>query len=104
MAVTTETLKVYLRLSPDSTESLEMYIDAAKAKAAAAGVPDFQNNALYDLFIHELAANYYENRGLAYSGSYQATAEANARRLVNAFVLELRHAVDGDPPEAGDPS
>lgn len=98
MAVTTETLKDYLRLSPDSTEDLTMYINAAKAKAAAAGVPVFQNNALYDLFIHELAANYYENRGLSYSGSYQATAEENARKIINSFVLELRHAEDGPAP------
>lgn len=93
--VTAGSLRDYLRLSPDNNEDLYMYISAAKAKAKAAGVPDFQNNALYDLFIHELAANYYENRGLAYSGSYQATAEENARKLINSFVLELRYAEDG---------
>ena len=38
---------------------------------------------------------YYENRGMAFSGSYQATAEENARKLVNSFVLELRYAKDG---------
>ena len=95
MAVSTVSLKNYLRLPPDSSEDLNPYINAAKAKAAAAGVPDFQNNALYDLFIHALAANYYDNRGLASSGSYQATAEENARKLTNSFVLELRYAVDG---------
>lgn len=95
MAVTAQTLKDYLRLPPDDDEDLTMYIDAAKAKAKAADVPEFRDNALYDLFIHELAGNYYENRNMAYSGSYQATAEENARRICNSFVLELRHAKDG---------
>lgn len=97
MAVTPQTLKSYLRLPPDDDEDLTGFIEAAKAKARAAGVPDFQNNALYDLFIHELAGSYYENRSLSFSGAYQATAEENARRICNSFVLELRHAKDGVP-------
>ena len=101
MAVTVDSLKAYLRLPPDSEEDLNRYIAAAKAKAKVAGLPDFQNNALYDLFIHELAASYYENRSLSFSGSYQATAEENARRLVNAFVLELRYAEDGPASSEG---
>lgn len=98
MAVTDRVLREYLRLSPDNNEYLQLYINAAKAKAKAAGVPDFKDNALYDLFILELAANFYENRGFEYSGSYQATAEENARKMINSFVLELRHAKD----EGGD--
>lgn len=82
-------LKSYLRLPADSAEKLDIYLDAAKAKAEAAGVPE-QDNALYDLFILSLATMYYENRGMAFSGSYQATAEENARKLINSFVLELR--------------
>ena len=101
MAATKETLKTYLRLPPDSTEDLEPYLAAAKAKAAAAGVPDFKNNGQYDLFILALASMYYENRGMSYSGSYQATAEENARKLINSFVLELRYAKDGEPVSAG---
>ena len=97
MAVTVQTFKKYLGLPPDDDEDLTMYIDAAKAKAQAADVPEFQNNAMYDLFIHELAGNYYDNRSLSYSGTYQAAAEENARRICNSFVLELRYAKDGVP-------
>ena len=92
MAVTTADLRSYLRLPPDNSESLELYLDAARAKAKAAGIPDFQANAQYDLFLLALAAMYYENRGFGFSGSYQATAEENARKMINAFVLELRYA------------
>ena len=46
-----------------------------------------------------LAAMYYENRGMAFSGSYQATAEENAKKLINSFVLELRHASEDDAEE-----
>ena len=98
MAVTATELKEYLRLPPDGTEDLGPYLAAAKAKATEAGVPAFENNAMYDLFIMPLAAMYYENRGMSFSGSYQATAEENARRLINSFVLELRYAEDGEAP------
>jgi len=99
MAVTSSSLKAHLRLPPDFPDNLDGYINAAKAKAAAAGVPEFRNNALYDHFIHELAAHYYENRGLSYSGSYKAAAEATAKNLVNSYVLELRYAEDGPAQE-----
>ncbi len=101
MATTTADLAAYLRLPPDGTEDLSRYLDAAKAKARVAGVPSFRNNAAYDLFILALAAMYYENRGMSFSGSYQATAEENARNLINSFVLELRYAEDGDAVEEG---
>ncbi|HMM30672.1 MAG TPA: head-tail connector protein [Clostridia bacterium] len=106
MAVTEQALKDYLGLPPDSTTDVSGYLAAAKTKARAAGIPSFERNALYDLFIKALAANYYENRGLSFSGSYQATAEENARKLVNDFVLTLRYAEE-DPieptvPEGGD--
>lgn len=91
----------YLKLPPDSTEDIERYLAAAKSKAAAAGVPAFENNALYDLFIYSLAAMYYDNRGMAFSGSYQATAEENARKLINSFVLELRYAKEDAVEEGG---
>ena len=35
---------------------------------------------------------YYDNRGMAFGGSYQATAEENARKMINGHVLELRYA------------
>lgn len=92
MAVTEEKLREYLRLPPDSAEDVSRYIAAALSKARSAGIPNFQCNAQYDLFILSLAAMYYENRGMAFGGSYQATAEENARKLINSFVLELRYA------------
>lgn len=101
MAVTTQSLAEYLRSPPDSVENLETYLAAAKSKARAAGIPDFANNAQYDMFLHALAAMYYENRGMSFSGSYQATAEENAQKLINSFVLELRYAEE-DPPKADD--
>ena len=39
-----------------------------------------------------LGAMYYDNRGMAFSGSYQATAEETAQKMINSFVLSLRHA------------
>jgi hypothetical protein len=97
MAVTIDALKEYLRLPPDSTEDLVGYLAAAISKAKAAGIPEFKNNAQYDMFIMALAGMNYENRGMAFGGSYQATAEENARKLINSYVLELRYATeDGD--------
>ena len=92
MAVTEADLREYLHLPPDSTENVSRYLAAALSKAWSAGIPSFQCNAQYDLFILSLAAMYYENRSMTFSGSYQATAEENARKLVNSFVLELRYA------------
>lgn len=95
MAATEETLRDYLRLPEGNPEDLSIYLDAARAKARAAGVPELKNNAQYDLFLLSLATMYYENRGMAFSGSYQATAETNARKMINSFVLELRGQSNG---------
>jgi hypothetical protein len=85
MAVSAADLNSYLRLAPDDTESTQMYLDAAKAKAQAAGVPDYENNAQYDLFLLALAANYYDNRGMT-------GIDTLAQQMINSFVLELRHS------------
>lgn len=92
--VTEKDLSAYLRNPPDNEEALEFYLSAARSKARAAGVPEYENNAQYDLFILSLAAMYYDNRGMAFAGSYQATAEENARNMINSFVLELRHGTE----------
>lgn len=92
MAVTTEDLRQYLREPPYPSEDLSIYLSAARSKARSAGIPVFASNAQYDLMLLTLAAMYYDNRGAAFSGAYQATAESNARRIINSFVLELRHA------------
>lgn len=84
MAVTVEDVRKYLRLQPDDPEDLEGYLAAAKAKAAAAGIPKFQNNALYDLFIKSLAALYYDKRGLV--------IDSDVKPIIDAFVLEVRYS------------
>lgn len=96
MAVTNADLAEYLHSPPDCKEDLTHYINAAKSKARAAGIPDYKHNAQYDQFILALAAMLYDNRGMSFSGSYKATQEDNARKLINAHVLELRYA--GEDP------
>lgn len=96
MAVDATMLAEYLHLPPDEATNLETFLAAARSKARTAGIPAFENNAQYDLFLLALAANYYDNRGMAYAGSYQATAEENARRICNSFVLELRYAQEDE--------
>ena len=75
------------------TYQVDIYLNAAKSKAKAAGVPAFNNNAQYDLFIMALAAMYYDNRGMTFQNPADA---ANAQRLIDSFVLELRYAEE-DP-------
>lgn len=99
--LTIETLRDYLNLPPDAEDSIaELCMKAAKSKARAAGIPDYKNNATYDLFLCALAGCWYDNRGLRYiaSGS-NAAAEEAAQRMVNSFVLGLRHAGEDDADE-----
>lgn len=70
------------------TTTVDTYLNAAKSKAKAAGVPVFENNAQYDLFILALAALYYDNRGMTFQNPADA---ANAQRMIDSFVLELRY-------------
>lgn len=92
MAVTKEMLANYLRLPPDNLEELEIYIDAAVDYSAAADVEEPENNKnLYHLLILALAANFYENRGLAVEGTYAGTAEATRQSMLNSFILNLRY-------------
>ncbi len=93
MAVTPEDLAGYLRLPPDSTENLELFLNAARAFARAAGIPEYTDNAQYDLLILSLAGFYYENRSLGFSGVSQV-AEVSMRRMLNSLVLELRKSGD----------
>lgn len=98
MAATIEGFREYLGPAADDTTDLNSYLAAARSKARTAGIKDFQRNAQYDGFIYALAAMLYDNRGMTFSGSYQATAEGNARALINSYVLELRYATED--PEA----
>lgn len=74
---------------------VDTYLQAAKSKASASGIPTFDNNAQYDLFIMALAAMYFDNRGMTFQNPADA---ANSERMVNSFVLELRYAKE-DPAE-----
>jgi len=75
------------------TVDVEPYLKAARSKAKSAGVQEFSNNAQYDMFIMALAAMYYDNRGMVFQNPADA---ANAQRMIDSFVLELRYAKDGD--------
>lgn len=100
MAVTVEGFQEYLNPAPDTTDAqLESWLASAKSEARTAGVPDFKNNAQYDLFIMSLAAWYYDNRGLQVSGTYQATALETKKRMVDSFVLQLRYATEDPAPD-----
>ncbi len=89
------TLKDYIGMPPDAADTVaELCLNAAKSKSRAAGIPDYKNNAQYDLFLCALASCWYDNRGMTFVGA-SANPE-NAQMLINSFVLELRHA--GEDP------
>ena len=85
MAVTTGTLREYLRLPPDSAEKISIYLNAAKTKAKAAGIPDYKKNAQYDMFILALSSLYYECRSIG-------GIDEKAQTMINSFVIELRNS------------
>lgn len=97
MAVTTENLKDYLRLPSDNAEDLTGYLAAAQSKARTAGIPAFQHNEQYDMFIKALAGMYYDNRCMSFD---DPALKAAAERMTNSFVLELRYAEED--PEGGE--
>mgnify|MGYP006951692603 FL=1 len=91
--LTIKTLREYLNLPPDAEDTVaELCLEAAKSKARAAGIPDYKNNATYDLFLCALAGCWYDNRGLCFITGNSALADESAQRMINTFVLELRHA------------
>lgn len=103
MAVTVSSFREYLRAAPDTTDAqLESWLAAARSEARTAGIPDFSHNAQYDLFIKALAAWYYDNRGFQVSGTYQATALGTKQKMVDSFVLQLRHATEDPVPDVPD--
>ena len=64
-----------------------MYLQAAKIKSKGGRSSRYENNAQYD-FIMALAAMYYDNRGMVFQNPADA---ANAQRMIDSFVLELRY-------------
>lgn len=93
-----QTLSKYLGLMPDEDTTIaELALNAAKAKAEAAGVSVRDGDPYYDLFIYALAGAWYDNRNISSPGAAtQAGAEA-MQKLINQFVLELRYK----PAEGG---
>ena len=93
--VTIDLLKNYLNILPDDGDEIaELCLEAAKASAKSAGIPEYEDNKRYDLFICALAGCWYDNRNFAFIGSGNrgtANAEQNARNLINSFVLQLRY-------------
>ena len=84
--VTINEVREYMALPPDAPDAIaQLCLDAAKSKARVAGIPDYKNNAQYDMFLCALAACYYDNRGLAFSGTWSAAAQENAQRMVDAL-------------------
>ena len=75
----------------ESDITARLCLRAAQAKARAAGVPDFEDNAQYDLFLYALAGYWYDNRSLMDIGG---TSE-DTQRMINAFVQELRYVEEG---------
>jgi hypothetical protein len=95
--LTIKTLREYLGMPPDTPDAIaDMCLKAAKSKARTAGIPDFQNNKQYDMFLCELAACFYDNRGLTFAHEH---SDGAAQRLINARVLELRYATEDEEPE-----
>ena len=88
--ITVDRLRRYLRLPPDDTEDLEGYLLAAKAKARSAGIPDFQDNAMYDQFLLQFAGLLYEARSM----DTDAADPAKVQMLLNSYVLPLRYSED----------
>lgn len=75
------------------TYPVDIYLNAAKSKATAAGIPVFSKNAQYDLFIIALASMYYDNRSFTFEDPRNEQA---AKNIINSFVLELRYAKEDD--------
>lgn len=92
MAATFEGFMKYLRPMPDADkEDIKICFEAALADIHGAGVPEYKNNRLYDIFVYALAGHYYDNRNLQPIGA--STEET--QKMINSFVLKLRFAKDG---------
>ncbi len=87
MAITATDLAAHLRLNPDSTDDVAVYLAAAQSKARTAGIRPFASNAQYDMFILQLASYLFDNRAF----TNRDTADG-AQQIINSFVLELRYA------------
>lgn len=97
MVATKQGLYKYLHLMPDEdTTMADLAFEAALVDIKGAGVHEFRNNALYDIFVYALAGYYYDNRSLNPIG----TKTEESQNMINSFVLKLRFAEDGPEPPA----
>ncbi|MBQ8616389.1 MAG: hypothetical protein IJ418_02635 [Clostridia bacterium] len=96
--VTVAGFRAYLNPPPDVTDDqLTLWLAAAKSDARTSGVPEYKNNAEYDLFIYSLGAWHFDNRGMRTAGtSFQSTSLDTYKRLKDSFVLQLRHATEDE--------
>jgi len=92
--ITAADLAKYLHAPEDEVRP---YLVAARSRLRRSGVPEYRNNAEYDLFVQALAGMYYDNRGLG----TPLVDEQAAKRMIDSFVLGLRHA--GEDPEEPEP-
>lgn len=86
--VTENNFRQYLRLSPDDSEPLEGFIEAAKVKAMSAGVREQHDNQMYDQFVLQFAGMLYESRSMD-------TADldpAKVQTIMSSFLLPLRYS------------
>ncbi len=94
MAVTVELLRAFLNdLPPDEAEDAVLLdcLSAARSWARGAGIPDYRNNAQYDMALCALAARFYDARGTGEPALDEAT-----RQMLNSFALQLRYAGEDD--------
>lgn len=89
MAVTVDKLRSFLSLPEDEGEDmvLDACLSAARSWARGAGIPDYQNNWLYDMALCALAARFYDARGTG-----EPALDAGTRQMLNSFALDLRYA------------
>ena len=86
--VNADSLRTYLHLPPDDPEPMDGYLSAALAKARSAGIPDFENNGLYDQFLLSFAGLLYEARSM----DPNAADPQKVQMLINSYVLPLRYS------------
>lgn len=71
MAVSIESLRRFAGADPEEDDSvLTACLEAAMEWYAGAGVPQDTTGALYDFYVQNLAAYFYDSRGTAEPGAH----------------------------------
>lgn len=93
--ITTEQVRRRNYIPPEvGDEDVDWCVRAARAQLKSAGVPEFQNNPRYDMLLADLAGFYHYQRAMSVTDN--TAGEEAMRRMLNAAVLELRYAEDGE--------